>query len=370
MISLIDRYIGRQIIVSSLFVLCMFALLQSAFSFLDEVGKTDRGNYQVSDALLYVWLMLPSRILDFFPMSVLVGSLFALGNLASNSELTVLRAAGMTTWRITGSAIKASLLLMLLVIINSEWIAPQATQSAKQLKVNAISGGDLSFSQSGLWAKQKDQVIQIGKLINANQLQQLTIYQLNQNYQLASILQAENATKITATAQPISAEKLNLLEEQWQLNQVIETIFHADRVETNHSEHRLWFNPLQTEQLNSLALEPESLNIAGLLSYMTYLESNNLETNNYELALWRKFLQPLVIAVMLFLAASFVFGPMRDVSVGAKIMTGIMLGFAFHIANQSFGPVSLVFNFWPFAGAFLPLLLFAGLAYWLMQKNS
>ncbi len=355
MFNLIDRYISRQVIISSLLMLFLLASLRSMFGLLDELGALGRGDYQLSDALLYTGLMFPARLLEFFPMSVLIGALFGLGNMASNSELTVMRAAGMTTWRIAGSAIKASLLLMLLVISISEWIVPHSSKAAHQLRTGAISGGELSFSKTGLWAKKDGQIIQIGNVLSDGQLRDLSLYQLSFEQGLESIIKAEKAVKS---------------DHQWILQNVIETQFFKQQVKTTYQDTRLWVNPLEQSQIDTLTLEPETLNLVGLVDYLEYSRESGLESKALELALWNKILQPVAIAVMMFMAASFVFGPMRNVSMGARILSGVMLGFVFHLANKSFGPVSLVFDFWPLIGALIPLIIFTSVGYWLMKRNS
>lgn len=354
MFNLLDRYITQQLVVSSLFILVVITGLQVLLGFLNELGDTGDGNYDVGDAVLFTALMVPARVLEVFPMSVLVGSLSALGNMASNSELTVMRAAGVTTWRIAGSAIKGSLILMVLVIIISEWVAPASTKAAQQLRTAAISGGEVSLASSGMWAKSEDKIVHIESLYNDSQLGNITIYRLENN-KLASVLKAERAERKS---------------DVWELLQVTSVQFHANRLETSHEDRRLWTNPIKQEQLDTLTLEPEMLNIVGIYRYLDYLAENKMETEIFMLAFWRKVMQPLAIAVMIFLATSFVFGPMRDVTMGARILSGVMLGFGFHLANQSFGPISLVYNFPPILGATIPLLLFSYLAYYLMKKTG
>jgi len=353
MFNLIDRYIARQVISASLLILFLLASLSSLFGLLNELTSLGKGSYQFSDALLYTGLTLPSKLIEFFPMSVLIGALFALGAMASSSELTVMRASGMTTWRIAGSSLKASLILMLVLVLVGEGVAPRATKAAQQLRTAAISGGELSFSQTGLWAKRNNEIIQIGRLLNDGQLRDLTIYQLSLKSRLNRIIQAQQAYQNGT---------------DWVLQGVVETRFYSDKIETTKSPSKIWLQPLAHSQIETLTLEPETLNIAGLLDYIEYLSANALESKPFELALWRKILQPLAIAVMMFLAASFVFGPMRNASMGGRILSGVLLGFVFHLANQSFGPVSLVFNTWPLIGAALPLFIFAGAAWQLMKK--
>ena len=336
-------------------MLFLLAALRSLFSLLDELGDLDKGGYQLSDALLYVSLMVPSRLLEFFPMSVLIGALFGLGTLAANSELTVMRAAGITTWRIAGSTIKASILLMVFVLFIGEGVTPISSKAAQQLRTAAISGGELSVSKTGLWARHQNQIIQLGNILADGQLRDVAVYELTNENQLFRIVKAESATKQS---------------DNWLLEQVTEIEFKGNQIVTQRADSKIWINPLEEEQLDTLTLEPDTLNLSGLMSYIGYLEQNNMRTETYVLAAWRKVMQPLAIAVMMFVAVSFIFGPMRNVSMGARVLSGVMLGFVFHLANQSFGPVSLVFNIWPFFGATLPLVLFSLLGYWLMKRSG
>lgn len=355
MIKIIDRYIAREVIVASLFVLFLLIILRSIFGLLHELSSVGRGTYEISDALLYTALLIPIRLVDFFPMSVLIGALFGLGHLAQNSELTVMRAAGMTTWRISGSTIKASLLLIAFMLIISEFIAPQASKSARQLYTNAVSGGELSVSKTGLWAKKSNQIIQIGSILNDGQLKDITLYEMVNGHQIKTITKAQSASHEGA---------------QWLLNDVLETTFLENEVVAQHYQSKAWDNPLEVSQIELLSLEPNYLNLYELFNYLIYLRQNGLETDTFQLTFWSKLLQPLAVAVMMFLACAFVFGPMRNVSMGARVLSGVMLGFAFHIINRTFGPISLVYNLWSFVGAVMPIALFALLGYYLMKKNS
>lgn len=354
MFNLIDRYIARQVIVPGVLILFLLSCLRALFTLLDELGSLGNGTYQLSDALLFVGLMLPSYIIEFFPMSALIGALAGLGNMAAASELTVLRGAGMTTWRIAGSTIKASLILMIVILIVGEGIAPSSSKAAQQLRTSAISGGDLSFSRTGLWAKREGEIIQIGNVLSDGQLRDITLFEISPDNKLATLLKADAASNNNGT---------------WMLTGVIETRFLENKVETVKQESRVWLSPLAQSQIETLTLEPDNLNLLGIIDYLDYLHQNGLEAGEFELALWRKLLQPLAIAVMMFLAASFVFGPMRNVSMGARVLSGVLLGFAFYLANQSFGPISLVFNTWPVFGAITPLLIFTLVGYFLMKKT-
>jgi len=325
------------------------------FGLLEESNAIGKGSYQLADALLYVGLMLPQKVLELFPMGVLIGSLFGLGILAANNELTVMRSAGMTTWRIAGSTLKASLVLMVAVLILSEVIAPAASKSAQQLRTSALSDGKISRSATGMWAKRDNQIIHISTIHKSGEMHDLAIYQLNKEFQLVSLIEAKTA---------------KVVDEKWYLIDVAKTFFSKEYIDKQEVKQIEWNNPIDQDNIDTLTLQPETLNISGLLRYHRYLTSNLLDAKEIELAIWQKLLLPISIAIMMFLAASFAFGPMRDVSMGARVLTGVMLGFGFHLVKQSFGPISLIYGTSPFLGAALPLVVFAVFAYGLMKRSS
>ena len=81
-------------------------------------------------------------------------------------------------------------------------------------------------------------------------------------------------------------------------------------------------------------------------------------------------MQPLTVAVMLLVALSFIFGPLRSVSMGARIMMGVFTGILFFISNEVLGSLSLVYQLPPMLGAMMPSMLFVGLAWYFMSKKT
>lgn len=381
MISILDRYIAKQVISASSLVLFLLIMLRALFAILKESNSIGEGSYQVADAMLYVALMLPQKFLELFPMGVLIGALFGLGTLASNHELTVMRAAGVTTWRIAGSALKASVILMVLVLFLSEVVAPVASKSAQQLRTAALSEGRITRSEIGLWAKNRvvntlatnqkeatfssgqsdSQIIHIESIHKSGTMTNVSLYQLDRNYRLVKLTESKLASKINR---------------EWFLFNVTETFFkfetpdQAARIIKKSYPKLKWLNPLEQDNIDTLTLKHETLNIKGLMKYEDYLSNNSLDSSEVELSIWQKSLMPISVAIMMLLATSFVFGPMRDVSMGARILAGVLLGFGFHLAKQSFGPISLIYEMPPFFGAVIPLAGFAGVAFWLMRRSG
>ena len=68
------------------------------------------------------------------------------------------------------------------------------------------------------------------------------------------------------------------------------------------------------------------------------------------------------------MALSFIFGPLRSVTMGARVIMGVLTGFGFFILNEVFGPLSLVYQLPPYLGAILPSMLFAAIAALMLRK--
>ncbi len=352
-LTILDKYIGRQVLMSILFTLLVLTALRTLFSLLDEAGKIGEGSYQMANALYYVILLAPSRIYEFFPMAVLIGGLVALGVMAGQNELTVMRAAGIKTGRIVFSALKATLVLMVMVVVIGEWIAPHLMQSGQAERAKALSDHKISQSKSGVWARSQNDILHIERVQNDQSLIGITLFRLNENLSIQDKIVADSAIFINGA---------------WQFKQVKIESFGEQQIALSELETWDWRGQVNPEHIAVLSLEPEMLSLRGLHEYQQYLENNHLDSGRFRLEFWRKIAQPITLAIMMVLASSFIFGPMRLVSMGARLMTGIVVGFGFHIVNSFFGPISLVYNLPPFLGAVLPLALFSGIAFVLMKR--
>ncbi|CUA84424.1 LPS export ABC transporter permease LptG [Pseudidiomarina woesei] len=355
MFSILDRYIARSVLVTSLLSLAVLSGLSSLIRFVEQLKSVGRGTYSVAEAGLFVLYSLPRDIEVFFPMAALLGGLIGMGMLASNSELVVMLAAGRSRLNIVGSVMKAAVIMMLAVMAMGEWVAPELESHGRELRARAISGGSLISAQQGIWARDGMNFVNIGEVENTGRLRDITVYHFDEGNELNSILHAASAV--------YSAER-------WRLADVTRTTYTFEKIQQDHQETYLWQSSLTPDKLGVVTVKPESLSIRGLIDYLDYLEANRQAAERYELALWRKLLAPVTVAVMLLVALSFIFGPLRSTTMGARILLGVITGFGFHVSNEIFGPMAQVYQLPPVLGALLPSLLFASWALWMMGRRG
>ncbi|MGH8277069.1 MAG: LptF/LptG family permease, partial [Steroidobacteraceae bacterium] len=101
--SVLDRYMVRAILGAVLLVMGVLLVLGGLFVFIDQQDDIGIGHYTAVSALWYTLLNLPQQAYELLPITVLIGSLLGLGSLARGSELTVVRATGVSIARIAGT---------------------------------------------------------------------------------------------------------------------------------------------------------------------------------------------------------------------------------------------------------------------------
>ncbi|WP_075182789.1 LPS export ABC transporter permease LptG [Pantoea sp. 1.19] len=357
MFGVLDRYIGKTIFNTIMMTLFMLVSLSGIIKFVDQLRKTGQGEYSASAAGLYTLLSVPKDIEIFFPMAALLGALLGLGALAQRSELVVMQASGFTRLQIAGSVMKTAIPLVLLTMAVGEFLAPQGEQYARNYRAQLISGGSLLATQSGLWAKDGNNFIYIQRLKSDNEVSGVSIYTFNDQRRLQTVRYAASATY-----DPDSRS--------WKLSQVDESnLTNPLQITGSQTLTSEWKTTLTPDKLGVVALDPDALSISGLYNYAKYLKQSGQESGRYLLNMWSKVFQPLSVAVMMLMALSFIFGPLRSVSMGVRVITGISFGFLFYVLDQIFGPLSLVYGLPPFLGALLPSAAFLAFSVLLLLKR-
>ncbi|CAO95418.1 LPS export ABC transporter permease LptG [Erwinia tasmaniensis] len=357
MFGVLDRYIGKTIFNTIMATLFMLVSLSGIIKFVDQLRKTGQGEYTVLGAGLYTLLSVPKDIEIFFPMAALLGALLGLGALAQRSELVVMQASGFTRMQIAASVMKTAIPLVLLTMAIGEFVAPQGEQMARNFRAQQLVGGSLLSTQSGLWAKDGDNFVFIERIRDDSQLSGISIYSFDHDRRLQTVRYAASA-------------KYNADKKLWELAQVDQSdLTDAQQIKGSQTLSGEWKTTLTPDKLGVVALDPGALSISGLYSYSKYLQQSGQMAGRYQLNMWSKIFQPLSVAVMMLMALSFIFGPLRSVSMGMRVITGISFGFLFYVLDQIFGPLSLVYNIPPVLGALLPSAAFFVLSVAMLIKR-
>ncbi|MBP2700153.1 LPS export ABC transporter permease LptG [Photobacterium lucens] len=356
MFKILDWYIGRTIIATSALTLSTLVGLSAIIKYVEQLRKVGQGSYDLLKALYFVLLSMPQDIIMFFPMAVLLGALIGLGMLASSSELVVMQAAGFSKLDIGLSTLKTAVPMMIIVVLLGQWGAPQAQKMAREYRSAWVYGGSVIAAQSGVWAKNDNDFIYMGRVHDLNKVDVVNIWKFDNKGKLEDVTSAKSAIYEKSTG--------------WTMHDVTITDTAGDSKLTNsHVASMKWDTTMTPDKLAVVTVKPEELPLSGLYNYVSYLKESKQDASRYELAFWRKALQPFSIAVMMLLALSFVFGPLRSVTMGARVLSGVLFGFAFYISDQVFGPMILVYRLPPIIGALGPSLVFLFITIYLLRRK-
>ncbi len=353
--SLISRYVIRQLSVFTAYALLALLSLYAFFDILSEIGKVGQGQYSSGKMLQFVLLQMPSHAYELMPLAVLIGGLIALSQLASNSEYTVIKTSGISTARIIGMLLLFGGLFALLTALLGEWVMPKAEQQAERLRLNAIQGV-VSSGGSGLWFKENQSFIHVREMMPDNTLRGITLYRYDDDHRL---LEATTA----ATAAFSGGQ-------QWQLHDVASTLIGEQKTEVKKVPTQLWQAQIDPQLLNVLLVDPEQMSASSLKSYIQHLHNNNQQTQRYEIAWWRKLFYPIAAVAMALIALAFTPQQRRHGNMGLKLFVGICLGIGFHFANRLFGFSSQLYDIPPVLAATLPTVLFFIAAVWWIRRQE
>jgi lipopolysaccharide export system permease protein len=354
--SILERYIWKSVLASIIVTWLSLTILATFFAFLSELGDvnpaTHYGNLQ---AFYFTLLGVPKLLYDYFPTATLIGSLLGLGNMAANSELTAMRAAGIGIRQIIGMILKLGLVLALAALVLGEWVAPKTELAATSFKVQ-MQQKQLAVSNLGVWVKDGNRIINITKLWSAKKLEGIAIYQINpQEGRIDSISHAERAEQDA---------------QGWVLYNLKRQIITANGIKLESypqfREERL----VPAQVLTIAAVKPNQLAARELAEFIQHQRANDLNSDRFEQAFWQHFTTPLSTLVMLIIAVPFVFGFQRNAGAGQRILIGIIIGIVFFLINRILGYMGIVYGIPPLLSATLPLLVFLAGGLWMLRRIS
>ena len=349
--TVIGRYLSREIAIGVLFVLVGFLGLFAFFDLVNELDDLGRGAYRIQHAVAFVALTLPSHVYELMPIAALIGAIYALAQFASHSEFTAMRAAGMgRTLALRGVLVVGAVFAVLTAVIG-EAVAPPAERLAQSLRLTALGTAVGGQFRSGMWIKDtlrnvdgtplRLRFVNIGVLRPDASLDNLQIFEFDTEFTLRSVIRAGRAVFVG--------------DGRWRLTDIEETEFISgrtlDRLPTLSSRvvkqaEREWASELGPEIVRVAMLEPDRMSLIDLVQYTRHLRENRQNAERYEIALWKKIVYPLAVIVMMTLALPFGYLQVRAGSIGYKVFAGIMLGVAFHFLNGLFSHLGLL-NTWP-----------------------
>lgn len=342
--GILSQYMMRTILAATALVLVVLLALAGLFEFIAELDDT-RGDYQTPRVILYTLLRLPQLAFEMLPVAALIGSLLGLGALAANSEIIVMRAAGLSIRKMSGMVAMTGAVLLVFTALLGEFIGPPLDYFARNMRLEARFGQDEDRLGNATWVRDGPVILHLERVSSEFEFGSIYLFLLDEDNGLASIARAENS----------GIDK----DDRWLLENLRETRFEDDGVQVVASTLAIEDFNIDAETLGISLVKPHSLSGRGLVSYIAYLKRNSLDARRYETELWYRIARTATVLIMPVLALAFVFGSLRTGGAGARLMIGVVIGLSYYLASEMLANSGQVFNFDPAVIAWLPSAMLA-----------
>ena len=349
---IVAKHVTKTTLLAMLGATAVLASLQILFTYLGELGDLKQG-YTAWNALQYVLWGAPRYLYEILPIAALIGAVLGLGSMASNSELIVMRAAGISLWRIVGWVMRSAMLLVILSFLLTQFVIPYTNEQAKSIKSHrsVAALGEVK----GYWTREGQRFIYIDYANSQGTLKQVQVVDFDENYRMKSLLNSE--------------EGQFFKEGQWNLKNSAQVNLldngQAQVVNKNQQDLAL---ALQPKYVHMVTINPEDLAPTQLLRFMQYMHEYSQVPKTYLLAFWKNIGSPFALLALVLIACSFIFGPLRQQSMGFRLVIALFVGLGFYYIQDFLGYASLVYAPSPAWFVFLPIVLMFGIGSYLLYR--
>ncbi|OXL20283.1 LPS export ABC transporter permease LptG [Psychrobacter sp. DAB_AL32B] len=381
-LKVLSRYVKLNALLAIIAAVIGLWALQLIFSYLSELDSLD-DNYTMGEAIKYIFYRSPYFLEQFMPTGALLGAVVGLGLLANNSELVVMRAAGVSVYRIVGWVLQPALIFVILALFINQFVLPYSNQLAKA--INSEDNSSLVTSVRGYWTVQprfentKDgstkpdgsDILYIDYADVKGNIGQVKRWHLDNNGNLQTAIHAEGGQYIgrepldTTSSKPSEQYRY-----EWQLNNMTKlTINQGFESSQAISPTDTLSLPFAPESVYLLTRQAEDLSLTQLYEHRQFMRQQGQRSLSHELAFWQKLLSPLSILSLVIVACSFVFGSLRTHSLGLRIVVALLFGLLFSYVQDLVGFVSLATGFSPLLMVLLPIIASAILGGYLLKRQ-
>lgn len=318
---LLSRYVIRHIFMGFAAAAGVLIPLFTTFNLINELDDVSPGGYRWTQALWVMLMTAPRSLIDLGPFIALIGGIVGLGQLSKSLELTAMRIAGWSIFKISLAALAAGVMLTVSLAALDEWVASPLQQRALQLKAAAVAEDpDSGGGRNALWARRVNEFATVKTLDAHQQPVGVEIFYYLPDLSLASYIFAAHATV--------------LKDGSWMLHGVRQKRWQHGQETLSSAENLRWRAIFSEMNLAELTLPGGSFSIHQLRQYIHYLDDSGQPSAEYRIALWQRLGRPILTLAMILLAIPFTFSAPRSPGLGSRLACGVIVGLLTYISYQ------------------------------------
>ncbi len=382
---ILSRYILREFISYLGYSLLAFAAVFILIDMVDRLNYFIDGRVGIRIIFYYYLFFLPYIMTMVVPVAMLLATMFSLGRLVGDNEITAMKASGVSLYRIVFPIYVFSLFVGLGVMLFSELVVPKTNLQYQQIwefvktRKNEIkdAGGNItprttfSFSIFSNRERDRDNVFMMngdGRMIYSRYYHART-----QTAEGVFIVapSVDKGKKSDAVGYPISrltsridADSMVYVNGAWELRNVTERTFLSEGVKLVRSQSMpAAFINRKPADFAEINLKPESMNFLQLRSYIHGIRDRGGDASEWLVDMYMKISFPFISFVIVFFGAPMVAGSMGR-GKAASFGIALMISFVFYAFINAFqvlgrtGTVNPLLAAWISNGIFFVIGIF------------
>lgn len=259
------------------------------------------------------------------PMAVMSGTILALGSLSKSSEVTAMRAAGLSVISLVKPLLLCGFIASIVTIFLNELIVPEAQKRSREIYNIDIKKKDEmgTYSQSNIWLRSGDTFYSIERFDSRNKKLELpTAISVNESFKVRVRTDALEATWLKPSL-------------GWNMKDVTEYHFIPGKsVEVKKFPFLPLPIPQRPNDFFDVKTDPYSMSFMELKRWLSQQASNGLDIQGYLPYLYEKLSFPLINIIAVLLVAPFAIRSARSGGMAVSIMAGLLIGFSYYAVHS------------------------------------
>jgi len=350
---ILPGYLMRQFLRHFALMLFAFVVLLQLFDLLKNGNDVvDEHGGRTWALIEYVWLRLPELVAFVLPFAALIGALLSLAKLTHFNEIVALRSTGRSLYRVMIWLTPPGLLIAAVQFVLADQIVPH-TQRALDLfsaESEERKAARADEAERAIWLREGRLLVRVDYVVDdGKRLFGVSLFERDDEGQLLGRTLAEQALNENGTWVLNDVEKLTFTQEGKARFETLETL--------------VWQTALTPQQFKELALPPSRLSMAENLDFIENPGYATHPPHLYRTWVHERMAAPFASLVMILLAAPVAARISRQGGMGKSVVVGVLLGFAYFIADGLLLAMGESGKIPPLLAAWTPLVAFASLGF-------
>lgn len=343
----LTRYLMRAFLAQFVGILLGLVLFLQTLDLLANANEVLAGGGPAVDTLIrYVALRIPSMFETVAPLAALLGALTALVQLAKNSEILAMRAAGRSVLSLVGGLVVIGSAMAMLLFVFSDFVVVKANTALEEWRDAGFAPDGKPKSEENAWLMEADTMVRVARVRDEGRV-------------------LENVRLLRQGGDGSIVEVIDIARAEWTGSVWrIEGARHLGA--TDRAVGDEWKTQLRPEHFVRFTNDPKDLSLNALQEYVGNVAIGTRPKYFYDTWLHQKIAGPAVLALMPLLAAIAAFSHHRQGSAVITFVWGVALGFSFILVDNIILAMGQFGTIPPLLAAWAPLAFFATLGVWIV----